>query len=177
MGGYKCLCGFCRTRVSHKTSYCAKCPNKPPDYVNPAREQISAAQAKYRASDHGQADQAAYQAAYRPAYRASDHGKEVIATYQAAYRASDHGKEVIATGQAAYRASDHGQAYQAAYQPAYQAAYQPAYRADIAKELREKAEAWQKEHGNGREALDDKAARAEVSDRALFSPRQACCKT
>ena len=117
MGGYKCLCGFCPTRVSHK-SFCAKCPNKPPDYVNPAREQKSAAQAKYRASEHGQANQAAYQAAY-----------------------------------------------------------QPAYRAEIAKELREKAEAWQKEHGNGREALDDKAARAEVSDRALFSPRKACCKT
>ncbi len=174
MGGYNCLCGFCPTRVSHKTSYCAKCPNKPPTYVNPAREQISAAQAKYRASDHGQADQAAYQAAYQPAYRASGHGKEVIATYQAtyqaAYRASDHGKEVIATCHAAYRASDHGKEVIATYQ----AAYQPAYRADIAKELREKAEAWQKEHGNGREALDDKAARAEVSDRALFSPRKAC---
>jgi hypothetical protein len=128
--------------------------------VNPAREQKSAAQAKYRASEHGQANQAAYQAAYQPAYRASEHGKKVIAT-----------------GQAAYRASDHCQANQAAYQPAYQAAYQPAYRAEIAKELREKAEAWQKEHGNGREALDDKAARAEVSDRALFSPRKACCKT
>jgi len=156
MGGYNCLCGFCPTRVSHKTSYCAKCPNKPPDYVNPAREQKSAAQAKNRASDHGQADQAAY--------RAFDRGKASYAASQEVYHASELGQATHA-------------AYQAAYQADYQAAYQPAYCANIAKELREKAEAWQKEHGNGREALDDKAARAEVSDRALFSPRKACCKT
>ena len=117
--GLKCLCGFCPTRVSHK-SYCAKCPNKPADYVNPAREQILAAKAKYRASELGQATQAKY------------------------------------------RASDLGQATKADY------------RANIAKELRKQAEAWQKEHGNGREALDDEAAQAEVSDSALFSPRKAC---
>jgi hypothetical protein len=120
MGGYKCLCGFCPTRVSHK-SFCAKCPNKPPDYVNPAREQILAAKAKYTASDLGQATQARY------------------------------------------CASDLRQASQAAYQPAYKAKY----RDNIAKELREQAEAWQKEHGNGREALDDQAAEAEVSTTLL----------
>jgi hypothetical protein len=159
-GGQKCLCGFCPTRVSHK-SYCAKCPNKPVHYVNPAREQILAAKAKYRASGLGQATLAEY--------NASDIGQAT----RAAYRASDLGQASQAASQAKYIASDLGQATTAAYQPAYQAAY----RAEIAKELRKQAEAWQKEHGNGREALDDKAAQAEVSDRALFSPRKACCKT
>ena len=139
MGGYKCLCGFCPTRVSHK-SFCAKCPNKPPDYVNPAREQILVANAKYHASELGQ-------------------------DTQERYHASDLGQAT----QARYCASDLRQASQAAYQPAYHA--------KIAKELCTEAEAWQKEHGNGREALDDEAAQAEVSDRALFSPRKACCKT
>ena len=122
MGGYNCLCGFCPTRVSHKTSYCAKCPNKPPNYVNPAREQILVANAKYSASELGQDTQ--------ERYRASDLGQANIISYQADYSAK------------------------------------------IAKELRKQAEAWQKEHGNGREVLDDKAAQAEVSDRALFSPRK-----
>jgi len=160
MGGYKCLCGFCPTRVSHK-SYCAKCPNKPADYVNPAREQILASKAKYSASELGQATQAKYSA--------SDLGQ----TTRAAYRASDLGQASQAASQAKYIASDLGQATKAAGQ-ATKAAYQADYRANIAKELRKQAEAWQKEHGNGREALDDEAAQAEVSDRDLFSPCKAC---
>jgi hypothetical protein len=168
--GLKCLCGFCPTRVSHK-SYCAKCPNKPADYVNPAREQILASKAKYRASELGHATQAKYIASdlgqtTRAAYRASDLGQASQAASQAKYIASDLGQ----TTRAAYSASDLGQASQAAYQAAYQADY----RANIAKELRKQAEAWQKEHGNGREALDDEAAQAEVSDRDLFSPCKAC---
>jgi hypothetical protein len=155
--GFTCLCGFCPTRVSHK-SYCAKCPNKPAGYVNPAREQILAAKAKYRASDLGQATQAASQAKYR----ASELGQAT----QADYRASDLGQASQAASQAKYRASELGQATKAASQADY--------RANIAKELRKQAEAWQKEHGHGREALDDEAAQAEVSDRALFSPRKAC---
>ena len=151
-----CLCGFCGIRVSYK-SYCATCPNKPPNYVNPARKQILAATAKYDASELGQATKARYSA--------SESGQAT----QARYRASESGQAYQADYQADYRASESGRAYQAAYQAVY--------RADITKQLREKAEAWQKEHGNGREALDDKAARAEVSDRALFSPRKACCKT
>ena len=143
MGGYKCLCGFCPTRVSHK-SYCAKCPNKPPNYVNPAREQILVANAKYRASELGQ-------------------------DTQERYSASDLGQASHAAAQARYSASDLGQANIISYQADYHA--------KIAKELCKQAEAWQKEHGNGREALDDEAAQAEVSDCALFSPRKACCKT
>jgi hypothetical protein len=73
---------------------------------------------------------------------------------------------------AKYSASDLGHAAIKRGQVAYQPDYQEAYRAQNAKKLREQAEAWQKEHGNGREALDDKAAQAEVSDRALFSPRK-----
>jgi hypothetical protein len=82
----------------------------------------------------------------------------------AKYRASDLGKATRAASNKAYLASDRGQAVYSAYQAEH--------RAKIAKKLREQAEAWQKEHGNGREALDDKAAQAEVSDRALFSPRK-----
>ena len=95
--------------------------------------------------------------------------KRALGHTLAEYNASDIGQAT----RAAYSASDLGQASQAAYQAAYQADY----RANIAKELRKQAEAWQKEHGNGREALDDEAAQAEVSDRDLFSPCKACCKT
>ena len=138
----KCLCGFCDVFVSRKR-YCDKCPNIPPGYEDTAREQSLAKQTAYNASESVKASKARY--------RASDLGQ----ASKAKYRASDLGQ-------------DYQAAYQAAYQPAYQAAYQPAYRAKIAKELRTEAEAWQKEHGNGREALNDESAQAEVSDRLCF---------
>ena len=140
----KCLCGFCDVFVSRKR-YCAKCPNIPPGYEDTAREQILAA---YNASESVKASKARY--------RASDLGQ----ASKAKYRASDLGQ----ASKVKYSVSDLGQASNAAYQ----AAYQPAYSAKIAKELRTETEAWQKEHGNGHEALNDESAQAEVSDRLCF---------